>query len=382
MRLRLLSPIAVVSVVASIACQRATPTLVILDVTVIDVRAGTALPHRTVIVSGRRITAVDTSSKTSKSAFGSSGRVVDGTGHYLIPGLWDMHVHLDSTDLPALVHLGITGARDMGGDLDELLSWRRRIGADSLVGPRLVFAGPALKGEMTPEQAVHIVDSLARRGVDFIKIHEGLPRAAYYAIGSAAVGKHLTFVGHVPELLTPIEVSNAGQRSIEHLEFVPDRCLPIFSVRGPPDCTASVDSVLDALARNHTWLCPTIGSFRIFAPQQFPAIQTGFAALVPRIRAWHIGLLAGTDLGSRGIIPGESLHDELDLLVQAGFTPAEALRAATLGPAEFLGLTDSLGTIEPGKVADLVLLDRDPLIDIRNTHSIALVVKSGRVLMR
>jgi adenine deaminase len=143
-----------------------------------------------------------------------------------------------------------------------------------------------------------------------------------------------------------------------------------------------VDSVLDALARNDTWLCPTIGSFRIFATQQFPAIQTGFAALVPRIRARHIGLLAGTDLGSRGIIPGASLHDELALLVQAGFTPAEALLTATLGPAEFLGLSDSLGTVAPEKVADLVLLERDPLADIRNTASIALVVKGGSVVFR
>lgn len=359
------------------ACRSSTPTLVILDVTVIDVRAGTALPHRTVMVSGPRITAVDPIDTTSTLSAGRSIRLIDGTGKYLIPGLWDMHVHLDSTDLPALVNHGITGARDMGGDLEQLLTWRRRIEADSLDGPRLVFAGPALSGEMTPERAVHIVDSLAARGVDFIKVHEGLARAAYYAIDSAALARHLPFVGHVPALLTPVEVANAGQFSIEHLEFVPDRCLAIFSGRGPPECAASVDSVLDALAHNDTWLCPTIGSFRVFAAQQFPAIQAGFTALVPRIRARHVAVLAGTDLGSRGIVPGASLHDELALLVQGGFTPAEALRAATLGPALFLGLSDSLGTIAPGKVADLVLLERDPLMDIRNTASIALVVKAG-----
>ena len=345
--------------------------------TVVDVRAATTVLHRTVIIRGGRITTVGLSDSTSIPGRIRSDQIIDGTGKYLIPGLWDMHVHLDSTDLPALVYHGITGARDMGGDLEQLLAWRRRISADSLVGPRLVFAGPALSGEMTPERAVQIVDSLAARGVDFIKVHEGLPRAAYYAIDGAALGRHLTLVGHVPAQLTPIEVANAGQRSIEHLEFVPDRCLTIFSAHRPPDCVASVDSMLDALARNDTWLCPTIGSFRVFARQQFPAIQAGFTALVPRIRARHIALLAGTDLGSRGIIPGASLHDELALLVQAGFTPAEALRAATLGPAEFLGLTDSLGTVAPGMVADVVLLNGDPLADIRNTRSIALVLKSG-----
>jgi cytosine/adenosine deaminase-related metal-dependent hydrolase len=366
------------------ACRgaTATPTLVIRDVSVVDVRAGTTIPHRTVIVRDGHITVVGPSDETSIPGRLRSDQLIDGAGKYLIPGLWDMHVHLDSTDLPALVNHGITGARDMGGDLEQLLAWRSRIGADSMIGPRLVFAGPALSGEMTRERAAHIVDSLAARGVDFIKVHEGLPRAAYYAIDSATLDRQLTFVGHVPALLTPVEVANAGQHSIEHLEFVSDRCLAIFSGVGPRDCTARVDSVLDALARNDTWLCPTIGSFRIFATQQFPAIQTGFAALVPRIRARHIGLLAGTDLGSRGIIPGASLHDELALLVQAGFTPAEALLTATLGPAEFLGLSDSLGTVAPEKVADLVLLERDPLVDIRNTTSIALVVKGGSVVFR
>jgi len=104
--------------------------------------------------------------------------------------------------------------------------------------------------------------------------------------------------------------------------------------------------------------------------------------LVPLLRTHHIRFLTGTDLGTTGIVPGESLHDELALLVDAGYTAAEVLRAATLSPADFLGLTDSLGTIERGKIPDMVLLEADPLVDIANARRIAFVFQRGRVVSR
>jgi len=325
-----------------IACAPppAEPTLALTHVAVVDVRAGTTKSDQTVVIRGRRIVSAGDASTTSVP---SGARLIDGAGKYLIPGLWDMHVHLDSADLPALVALGITGARDMGGDLEELLAWRGRIVAGDLTGPRLVIAGPALRGPRSPSdsgpwvirmpwQGIAAVDSLAARHVDFIKIHEGIFDDAYRAIAVQAKLRHLPFVGHVP---TGVGVG---------------------------------------------WLCPTIGSFRVFAPKQFPAIFAGFKELVPLLRAHGIELLAGTDLGTTGIVPGASLHDELALLVDAGYTPAEALRFATLNPARFLGLSDSLGSVEVGKIADLVALERDPLADIRNTRSIAVVIQAGTVL--
>ena len=379
-----------------IACapRPAEPGLALTHVTVVDVRAGTTKPDQTVVIRGRRIVSVGDAGATGVS---SGARVIDGTGKYVIPGLWDMHVHLDSTDLPALVAFGITGARDMGGDLEQVLAWRRRIGAGELLGPRLVVAGPALHGPRSPTdsgpwvirmpaQGVAAVDSLAARHVDFIKIHEGLFDDAYRDIGRQATLRHLPFAGHVPTGVGVGEAVELGQRSIEHLEFVPDVCLGRFSDAArsaplPPQCDeAGFEDLLGVLERYHTWLCPTIGSFRIFAPNQFPAIFAGFKDLVPLLRAHHLDLLAGTDLGTTGIVPGASLHDELALLVDAGYTPAEALRFATLNPARFLGLTDSLGTVEAGKVADLVVLERDPLADIRNTRRIAVVIQAGVVL--
>jgi len=371
----------------------AAPPRAITNVTVIDVRTGMRVPDQNVVVQGQRIAAVGPASTTPVPA---GAQVIDGRGRYLIPGLWDMHVHLDSTDLAALVRFGITGARDMAGDLDQVLSWRRRIAARELPGggPRLVVAGAFLRGPRsqsesgpwiirTAEQGKRAVDSLAARGVDFVKVHEDLSREAYFAIAAEAKAKGLPFVGHVAAALTPLEASAAGQRSIEHLEFVPDRCLPIFAGQSPAGCTLEgLNALIGSLAANGTWLDPTIGSFRVFAPQQFPAIQAGFKQLVPLLQSKRIRLLAGTDLGTTGIIPGESLHDELALLVAAGFTPAEALRAATLNPADFLGLSDSLGTIEAGKIPDMVLLDADPLADITNTRRIAFVFQRGRVASR
>jgi hypothetical protein len=190
--------------------------------------------------------------------------------------------------------------------------------------------------------------------------------------------------------VTPAEASAAHIGSIEHLEFVADSCLVIFDVarrtaRTPPPagCTSKdFDRLFAQFAKNGTWLTPTIGSFRIWVnAEQFNAIFATFSELVPLIRKHRIPILAGTDNGNRGIVPGKSLHEELELLVKAGFTPLEALRAATVNAARFLKLKNPpLGQL--GQPADLVLLDANPLEDIRNTQRIVAVYRSGKKLAR
>jgi imidazolonepropionase-like amidohydrolase len=380
--------------------------IAITHVTVIDVRTGTIEKNMTVLIVGDRISAVRTAGE--KEALPTKQTVViDGRGKYLIPGLWDMHVHTDGDDraLHLLIAFGITGGRDMGGNVVKLADARRRIASGELIGPRLVFAGPMLEGPPSqaddwtwiihsPEEARNAVNRLVELRVDFIKVHDGLARDSYLAIAAASRARGIPFVGHVPASISPAEASDLGQKSIEHLEFVPKSCHALFEseVRGAPrnlpsGCgLQSLGELLQRFAHNGTWLDPTIQSFRYWAPTQWSAIFSEFRELVPAIRQNHVSILAGTDssgvLEEKGDPPGTSLHDELALLVDAGFTPSEVLRAATLNPALFLGLSDSLGTIEAGKTASMVLLEANPLQHIRNTERIVAVISEGRYLDR
>lgn len=397
---RLLVPVIGAAVFAAAGCRSraaASPgpaSLVLEDIAVVDVERGVALPHRTVEIAGGRIISVVPA--TARPHEGALLR--DGRGRYVIPGLWDMHAHLDEAALGRLLAHGITGVRDMGGDATELRRWRDRIADGTLLGPRLVFAGPVLAGPpatpsasrwvvATPEEATRAVDSLAALAVDFVKVWDGVPREAFLALARRARERGLPLAGHVPTSVTPREASDAGQRSVEHLEFVPKACMGLFGDRPaalPAGCdAAALDSLVRHLARNGTWLDPTISMFRAYVPAPaYAAIGAGFRGLVPTLRASGVGLLAGTDTDDGHIAAGASLHDELALLVAAGFTPAEVLRAATVSPARFLGLADSLGTVAPGRAADLVVLEGDPLRDIANTRRVAYVVRAGRLLSR
>ena len=312
-------------------------------------------------------------------------------------GLWDMHVHLDDgRTARQLLGWGVTGARVMSGGLEETLALRQAILTQPARGPRLLVVGLALDGPRsasdtgsevvrTADDGRRAVDSLADRGVDFIKVHEGLSRQSWFAIARAARRRGLPLTGHVPAGLTPEELSDSGLGSIEHLEFLPDECLVLFdsttrATRAalPLRCRPpELQRLLAHLHRNGVWLDPTIGSFRVFARRQWPSILAGFTDLTPLIRNAELPVLSGTDVGSAGIVPGASLHDELLLLVEAGLSPAEALRTATLNPATFLGIADSFGKVDSGYVADLVLLEANPLADIRNTRRIAGVIRAG-----
>ena len=258
--------------------------LVIAHVTVIDVETGKTLPDMSVVVEGERIAQVGPAREVK---IPKGAQVVDGAGKFLIPGLWDMHVHTffgeqapagRNITLPLFVANGITGVRDMGSNLDEVLQARADIAAGKLLGPRMIVAGPMLDGPKTqfpasiaittPEDGRRAVDMLVARGVDFIKIQSYVPREAYFAIVDECKKKNIVFVGHVPDAIRGSEASNAGQKSFEHLigifegsSTAEDQLLK--GPKGPGKFLETYDPQKEAalialLEKNQTWQCPTL----------------------------------------------------------------------------------------------------------------------------
>ncbi len=404
------------------------PDLVITHVTVIDTRGGPPRTDMTVVVRGGRIADVQ---RTAVGRF-EGATILDARGDYLIPGLWDMEVHLSwatESALPLLVANGVTDVRDMGSKLDEIEAWRTRISA-GLVGPYILRVGPMLNGKSfnqyqlvvgSPEQTRGVVRTLKFLGMDGLSLERRVPRDSYFALLDEANREQIPVGGHIPTDVKPEEASDAGQTSIENIdtlfEFmltdgIPEEKVPEAIARFL--ASGDADKLFALFAKKHTACTPAISQFRWSlqaadpsAPKdprmryvaksqrdffaQHPLAASDLHAMegmtpemvkaVGRMSRDGVLLLAGTDLaGPR--IPGFSLHDELAMLVQAGLTPLQALQTATLNPAVVLHRTNDFGAVEPGKVADLVLLDANPLEDIRNTEDIRAVVLRGRLLAR
>ncbi len=378
--------------------------LAITHVTVIDCTGAPAQPNSTVVVVGTRITAVGPAD-TVKIPTGT--RVVDATGKFLIPGLWDMHGHLtDATEdaFPLLIMNGVTGVRDMGGDLVQIDRWRSEFESGARVGPHIIRAGPFVDGPKegvsnrltvrTPEEARKAVGDLKAKGVDFIKVHNALPPDAFFALMDEAHKEHIPVAVHLPKNVSSAEASDAGVVSFEHVETLYESAMwrkgataktieqAVDEILGPAG-----QELFQRFVKNGTWYVPTLVAYE----RGFVLWSNDPESLKPRldvhkknievIRKMHkagVQIMAGSDFSDWAMVPGVDLHNELALLVEAGFTPLEALQAATLNPAKFLGKTDTFGTIQAGRVADLALLDMNPLEDISHTRKIHAVVLGGR----
>jgi imidazolonepropionase-like amidohydrolase len=430
-------------------------SVAIKGVTVIDATGAPSKPGQTVVVVGGRIVAVGRAAEV-KVPDGTT--VIDGAGKFLIPGLWDMHVHFASPDYHALfVVNGVTGVRDMHAFFpDGTAAWRDATASGQILGPRIVMAyaivdgpKPSWPSSLTAanaEEGRAAVRKLKEKKADFVKVYSMLSREAFLAIIDEAKKVGLPVDGHVPESVNAGDASDAGMRTMEHLYGLlvasstdedKLRAEVVGFIAGSDNARArgsvmqtqlkALESFSEAkaqalharLAKNRTWQVPTLTVLRALAhlnDEQFtkddrlkympPWFKNSWAgntqalqrmtAMAPRMRlayqhslktvtALHkagVPILAGTDTTNPYCFPGFSLHDELALLVEAGLTPMEALQAATRGPAACLGLLDTLGTLEVGKRADLVLLDADPLTDIRHTLKINAVILGGKLLPR
>ena len=422
-------------------------TFVLTDVNIVDVRTGAILPDQVIIIEKDRIREVGPrkSTRYPRNAASASAR-----GGYLIPGLWDMHVHLVFGDwfpnaqdisLPLFIANGITGVRDMGSELPIVQKWRNQIEAGELVGPRIITAGPMLDGPKprfpssiaisTPEDGRRAVDDLKQGGADFIKLQSLIPRDAVFAIADEAKKQDIAFEGHVPDSVRASEMSNAGMHSFEHLIGIFEGSSPLedeFLKGGKSETKflasydpARASALAQLLAKNQTWQCPTLvwerggnlldvtdfskdtrakyvpaawkdKTWKVFAQQVQTEFNTDDLAtrrkfvekeleVVQLLHKAGVPFLAGTDTPPGVyIFPGFSLHEELQRFVAAGFSPLEALQTATLNPAVFFQMEKDLGTVEKGKLADLVLLEDNPLADIRNTTKIGAVIVNGHYL--
>jgi len=437
--------------------QRTIPptSIVITHATVINPGTSSVRTNQTVIITGNRITSVSDSAK-SQLPKNARARVIDATGQYLIPGLWDMHVHSAFGDwfpggrdiiLPLFVANGVTGVRDMGGDVPVLLKWRKQIAGGQIIGPRMIISGPMLDAYLpngklrfpssmavtSPAGAIAAVDILKKQGVDFIKVQSVISHDAYLAAAAEAHKQGLPIVGHVPDKVRLAEVVGAGQKSVEHLMGIFEGCSTeedkfingegnlklLLATQDQQRC----DSLTKLLAESQTWQVPTLawqrgGTFldqrdlkhqpldkyvpaywrdvtwRRFTDEIIPGLlrdplalrQEYFTRNLQMVGALHragVPFMAGTDAAPGVyIMPGFSLHDELADFVEAGFTPMESLQTATSNPAKFLGMEERLGSIDPGKKADLVLLGANPLEDIANSKQITAVIAHGRLFDR
>ncbi len=440
-------------------------------VTVVDVETGRLLLNQTVLISGNRIVHVAPFRHTPVPV---GAAVVSGQGKYLIPGLWDMHVHLfnqisrrppNRWYFPLLVANGVTGVREMWAkiaDVRTVVDWRERIAAGTLLAPRIAATGVLVDGPVswwpttdrvaTAEEARRFVREVHRAGFDFVKVYSSLSKEAYLAITDEARRLGLPVAGHIPLQVRTREAAAVGQRSDEHLHQVREACATTESLileererlytraftvaeddslwerhegmRAETYDEKTCEAVARQLAAGPVWQVPTLVNERghflgpppgfeqdprlVYVPADERRVwnaglrefgvkiaTTSLGESGERTRRWvatlevvrtlaHAGVpfLAGTDLGSPYLIPGFSLHEELALLVDAGLSPLAALQAGTIHPARYLRMSDSLGLVRAGQVADLVLLDANPLENIRNTQQISAIVLNGRYLDR
>lgn len=428
------------------AQEHPVPEASIRHVTVINVATGAEVKDQTVRIQGNRIASI-AATRESDSALPNS---VDAHGAYLIPGLWDMHVHVHDTDeLPLYIANGVTGIRIMSGERDT--SARRAELARESPSPEIYLASAIVDGDppiwpgsimvKKPADARRTVDEIKAGGADFVKVYNRIPRDAYFAIADEAKQQHIPFEGHVPDAITAQEASSAGQRSIEHLTGIALACSSkqdqlmednlraqmfrdklVVEARGYQTYDAAkCHALFEEFRRNQTWEVPTLSVLQLWgrlddshylsdprlayidrrfrdrwdertdfqrhhwARQQFEMARGIFSAdkkLVEAMFRAGVPMMAGTDAMNPYCFPGFSLHDELAMLVEAGVTPLAALQMATINPATFMGRTTDLGTIDAGKLANLVLLHADPIADIRNTTQIEAVWLEGKYFSR
>jgi imidazolonepropionase-like amidohydrolase len=406
--------------IANSLSPKSTTPLVLLGGTLIDGTGKSPITNSAIVVQGDRIIAAG---PRSEITIPTGAKVVDASGKFILPGLWDMHSHFYQAELgPTYLAAGITTARDVGNDIEFGTSLRDAAKEGRGLGPRLLLAG-YIDGKNdfhsfdvqagTPAEARAAVQRYKNAGFEQIKIRDNVKLDILKVITEEAHRLGMTVVGHVPKGMNALQAVEAGMDQISHLNFA----MSAFFPKEPrDDMQLSIDlnsadskNALRVLKEHATVIDPTLAVLELMIrPMNMPieSFEPGLTTVAPElteqinkkgapadqaevirlvmntllrtIGGLHragVPIVAGTDVG----VPGHTLHRELELYVKAGMTPMEAIQAATLVPARVMRLEKEVGTIEPGKRADVLILERNPLEDISNIRKIKSVVTQGRL---
>ena len=403
-----------------------TAKLAIVGATLEDSTGAAPVKDSVILIEQGKITAVGTRGDTK---IPKDATILDASGKYAVPGLWDMHAHYEQVEWgPIYLAAGVTSVRDVGNEFDFIRTLHDELDRkdNAAIGPHLEFAGVidgpgaisiGLTTAETPEQAVEWVEKYKNAGARQIKIYSSVKPQVVKAITEAAHARGMTVTGHIPEGMTAIEGVNDGMDQINHITYeLTYLTHPVLGPDGKPDRTKPLVLDLDGprgrdlistLQLHHTVLDPTASLYELFAhTKPLEQLEPGVAHLPPQLRealdsppmtgekaavadarsqavikslhllhAAGIPIVAGTDQG----IPGYSLHRELEVYVEAGFTPLEALQSATIQAARAVGAEKESGSLEIGKRGDVLLLNDDPLTNIHNSRSVWRTVSQGAV---
>jgi imidazolonepropionase-like amidohydrolase len=390
-------------------------TIAIKGGNIIDVETGYAIPNGVLIISNGKIISIN---KSAMTPIPKGARVINATGKTIMPGLWDMHAHFEQTEWgPAYLAAGVTTVRDCGNELGFIDAIQQAIDNGKGIGPKILMAGIIDgKGPMslgiiqadTKEEAIKAVDTYKARGFAQIKIYSSAKPAVVKAICDEAHKLGLTVTGHIPNGMTLISGVDSGMNMVNHVQYV-------YSImkKNKDRSVNFEDSVSVAAIKfikdHNTVIDPTVGVYELayrnvkdditkmepaFNTLPLP-LQTQFktygqdsatvAKIAPMLNSMKmivkklydagVPIVAGTDMG----FPGFSVARELEIYVEAGLTPAQALKTGTITPAEVMGLGKQTGSITVGKNADIIIVDGDPLTNISNVRNVKVVIKAGKV---
>lgn len=401
--------------------------LALVGGTLVDGTGGPAIPDSAVVIRKGRIVAAGPESQVK---IPKRAQVIDTRGKTILPGLWDMHAHFEQVEWgPIYLAAGATTVRDCGNEFEFITAVRDAIAAGNGLGPRILAAGVVdgsgpltigMERVDTPEQAKQWVDKYHDADFQQMKIYSSVKLPEVKAVADEAHRLGMTVTGHVPEGLNAYQVIDAGFDQINHIVYI----VAIMHPPLPPDAkridqlkaVADIDfnspeaqKAVSFLQAHHTVLDPTLAVFEMgtastakpaasfepgvlkVAPELAAQLidvgppgpnaglqEKAFDKMVEAVGVLHragVTIVAGTDQ----TVPGYSLYREIELYVQAGFTPMEAIQAATIVPARVMGLDRELGTVEAGKRGDVIVLGANPLDNIHNIRTVESVITGGRM---